>query len=308
MNDYSLNIDASKVYKQITDFIKTQVKEMGDDGVLVWFSGYVDSTIIAKMCFEALGKEAVKLIIKPQKLSDDHKEILDASINFLDLDDENIIRCDVEPMIKKFRSEELIPGSLREISLLNRPLSYSLLKGAAEYDLEERDFGMIGKASSSRDGLILRAITLARTRSRIQMAVAYYTAETENISLIGTVNKTELFTGLFTKWGQGHCSDLLPLGNLFRTQILQLAEYLEIPKTISSKRRSDLLPGIENKYIFFFDLTAFEVDTILILAVQGFSQDDIHKKLDISKKAIKKVIDFFNHAAYTREAPLIPKF
>jgi NAD+ synthase len=291
VNEYSLNIDASKVSKQIINFIGTQVKEKGDDGVLVWFSGYIDSTIITKMCFEALGKEAVKLIVKPQKLSTNHEEILESSIDFLNVADENIIRCDVEPMIKKFGSEKLIPGSVREISLLNRPLSYSLLKGAAEYDLEDKDFGMTGKTSSGRDGLIQRAITLARTRSRIQMAVAYFMAETENRSLVGTINKTELLTGLFTN-----------------TQILQLAEYLEIPKTISSKRRTDLLPGIENKYIFFFDLTAFEVDTILILVEQGISRDEIYNKLDISKKAIRKVINFFNHAAYTRGAPLFPKF
>ena len=308
MNKLSLNIDASKVSKRIINFIEAQVKEKGDDGVLVWFSGYIDSTIITKMCFEALGKEAVKLIIKPQKLSTNHKEILETSINYLKVADENISRCDVEPMIKKFGSEKLIPGSVREISLLNRPLSYSLLKGAAEYDIEDKDFGMTGKPSSGRDGLIQRAITLARTRSRIQMAVAYYMAETENRSLVGTINKTELLTGLFTKWGQGHCTDLMPLGYLFRTQIFQLAEYLEIPKTISSKRRTDLLPGIENKYIFFFNLTAFEVDTILILAEKGFSKDQIYEKLAISEKSIEKVIDFFNHAAHTRGDPLFPKF
>ena len=144
MNEYSLNIDAFKASKQIINFIETQVKERGDDGVLVWFSGYLDSTLIAKMCFEALGKETVKLIVKPQKLSRNHEEILETSVNFLKVADENIIRYDVEPMIKKFGSQKLIPGSVREISLLNRPLSYSLLKGAAEYDIEDKDFGMTG--------------------------------------------------------------------------------------------------------------------------------------------------------------------
>ena len=65
MKELDLNINASKVKKQITIFIETQVKERGDDGVLVWFSGYIDSTIIAKMCFESLGTDVVKLIIKP---------------------------------------------------------------------------------------------------------------------------------------------------------------------------------------------------------------------------------------------------
>jgi NAD+ synthase len=308
LNEFELNIDASSVNKQIISFIETQVKERGDDGVLVWFSGYIDSTTITKMCLEALGPDAVKLIIKPQKLSDNHDEILATSIEFLGVSEENIVRCDVEPMIKKFGSEKLVPGSIREISLLNRPLSYSLLKSAAEYEIEEKDFGMTSKTSSGRDDLIHRAISMAKTRSRFQMAVAYYIAETENRSLVGTINKTELLTGLFTKWGQGHCTDIMPLGNLFRTQILQLAEYLEIPDTISSKRRTDMLPGVENKYIFFFDLTAYEVDRILHLAVHGNSSEEIYDKTNLSKKAIEKVIDFYLHACYTRGAPLMPKF
>ncbi len=308
MNDFDLSIDASSVVKQITSFIETQVKERGDDGVLVWFSGYIDSTIIVKICLEALGLDAVKLIIKPQKLSDNHNEVLATSIEFLGIEEENITKCDVEPMIKKFGSEKLVPGSIREISLLNRPLSYSLLKGAAEYDLEEKDFGMTSKTSSGRDDLIHRAISLAKTRSRIQMAVAYYIAEIENRSLVGTINKTELLTGLFTKWGQGHCTDIMPLGNLFRTQILQLAEYLKIPNTISSKRRTDMLPGVDNKYIFFFNLNAYDVDRILQLAVNGNSKEEIYRKTSISRKAIDKVIDFYLHACYTRGGPLIPKF
>lgn len=307
MKELDLNIDASIVKKQITTFIETQLKEREDDGVLVWFSGYIDSTIIAKMCFEALGMDVVKLIIKPQKLSSNHKEILEISFDFLGIKEDSIIRCDIEPMIKKFGSEELVPGSIREISLLNRPLSYSLLKGAAGYDLEDKDFGMTGKTSSGRDDLIHRTISMEKTRSRIQMAVAYYFAEAENRTLIGTINKTELLTGLYTKWGQGHCTDLMPLGSLYRTQILQFAENLDIPSSISSKRRTDLLPGIENKYIFFFNLSAYDVDRILILTENGVSKQEIHSLTEISKKAIGKVLDFYQHAVYTRGAPMIPK-
>ena len=260
------------------------------------------------MCFEALGKDVVKLIIKPEKLSNNHKEILDTSFDFLGINEENIIRCDIEPMIKKFGSENLVPGSIKEISLLFHPLSYSLLKGAAGYDLEDKDFGMTGKTSSGRDDLIHQTISMEKTRSRIQMAFAYYFAEAENRTLIGTINKTELLTGLYTKWGQGHCTDLMPLGNLFRTQILKLAENLEIPKTISSKRRTDLLPGIENKYVFFFNLPAYDVDRILILAENGVPKQEIHSITEIPKKAIEKVLDFYQHAVYIRRAPMIPKF
>jgi NAD+ synthase len=50
----------------------------------------------------------------------------------------------------------------------------------------------------------------------------------------GTGNKTEIALGYFTKYGDGAC-DILPLGDLYKGEVRELARALEIPETIVSK-------------------------------------------------------------------------
>lgn len=71
-------------------------------------------------------------------------------------------------------------------------------------------------------------------KPRLRMITLYYFANKLNYLVVGTGNKTELMVGYFTKYGDGG-SDILPLGNLLKNQVRELAEYLRIPKKIISK-------------------------------------------------------------------------
>jgi NAD+ synthase len=302
-----ISAKADKIVAKIGNFIETSKEERGVDGVVILFSGYIDSTVITKIALDSLGESVVKLIIRSENIFDKHTDTLKNSIEYLGIAEENVVHCDVAPLMKKFLSDDLIPGHNREIPSLYQPLSYSLLKSSLIKELEGNTYGMVGKANSERERLIHKIIAHNKLRSRIQMAVAYLTAETENAFLLGTINKTEIQTGLFTKWGHGHCADIMPLGNLYRTQILQIADYLDIPSKIANLAKADLLPGIENKYQYFFKLSANEVDRILVRLENGLSEDEIHTQTLIDLKSIKKVIKYVGSAVYTRGAPLIPK-
>ncbi|MHA2245093.1 MAG: NAD(+) synthase [Candidatus Hodarchaeales archaeon] len=308
MKDLDISKDVGKIAKRIIHFIETSTNERGVEGVLILFSGYMDSTIVSKFALEALGEEAVKFLIRTNKFFDTQEDVLETSIEFLGVSEENIVRCDIEPMLKSFESKDLLHGqSVREIPSLYQPLSYSLLKNTAKKEIEEKTYSLVGKASSDREKWIRKIVSHNKFRSRLQMAVAYLTAETENLFLLGTINKTELSTGLFTKWGHGHCADLMPLGGLYRSQLFQLAEYLELPESIRNLSKADLIPGVENKYMYFFGLPAAQVDRILIRFRQGLSSTEISNDTGLSIDLIEKINTFHNSAAYTRQAPLIPK-
>jgi NAD+ synthase len=307
LKELDISADLARVKQSIIHFINNYVEERGFDGALVWFSGYLDSTIITKLTLEALGVESVKIMVRSEKYSDDHKKILANSIDYLKIDEEYIERCNINEIIKKFGSRTLVEGSIREIPLLYEPLSYSLLKTSVKNDIEGKTYGMVGKATSGREDLIHRILAHNKLRSRIQMTSAYFIAETENRCLIGTKNKTELLTGLFTKWGYGHCADLMPLGHLYRTQILQLAKYLDIPEMITTVSKADLLPGIENKYEYFFELSAFDVDKILVGLESGKSKKEISKVIGLNRDKIEKVHKYFVSSRYIKAAPLLLK-
>jgi len=77
----------------------------------------------------------------------------------------------------------------------------------------------------------------ANLKARIRMVLNYLVANLEHRLVLGTGNRTELLTGYFTKYGDG-AVDVLPIGDLYKTQVFQLARYLGIPKTIISKAPS----------------------------------------------------------------------
>ena len=62
LKELDISKDVSKITERIIHFIKTSKDERGVEGVLVLFSGYMDSTIISKLSLEALGEEAVKFL------------------------------------------------------------------------------------------------------------------------------------------------------------------------------------------------------------------------------------------------------
>jgi NAD+ synthase len=295
------------IIEKISQSIETSKEERGMDGVVILFSGYIDSTIIAKIAMDTLEEEKVQLLVRSESIFDEHTEALGISIDYLGISESNIVHCDVTPIIKPFSSDTLIPGRSREVPSLYKPLSYSLLKSSLIREIEGNTYDMVGKAESERERLLHKVIAHNKLRSRIQMAVAYLTAETENALLLGTINKTELLTGLFTKWGHGHCADIMPLGNLYRTQILQLADHLDIPSQIANKAKADLLPGIQNKYQYFFELNSFDVDRILVRLEHGLSIEEISNQTQIGTDSIEKVNQYFASSVYTRSAPLIPK-
>jgi len=66
------------------------------------------------------------------------------------------------------------------------------------------------------------------------MMALYYFANKLNYLVCGTGNKSELMAGYFTKHGDG-ATDILPLGDLLKTQVSKLAKELNIPQRIIDK-------------------------------------------------------------------------
>jgi len=86
--------------------------------------------------------------------------------------------------------------------------------------------------SANNDKLIL-----GNTAARIRMTILYRFANKFNLLVAGTGNKSELMTGYFTKYGDGGC-DMLPIGDLYKTEVKKLAKILNIPKNIINKAPS----------------------------------------------------------------------
>lgn len=84
-----------------------------------------------------------------------------------------------------------------------------------------------------------KSSSLARMniQARVRMTLLYHYANTQNAMVLGTGNKTELMLGYFTKHGDG-ATDILPIGNLYKTDVWEMSEYLGVPEVIVHKTAS----------------------------------------------------------------------
>ncbi len=78
------------------------------------------------------------------------------------------------------------------------------------------------------------ALANGNLKARIRMMLLYYHSNSMNRLVMGTGNKTELLVGYFTKYGDGGV-DVLPIGDLYKTHVREIAEYIGVPKNIIEK-------------------------------------------------------------------------
>ncbi len=79
-----------------------------------------------------------------------------------------------------------------------------------------------------------KRLALTNLKARLRMATLYYFANNLNYLVVGTGNKSEISVGYFTKYGDGGC-DILPLGDLLKTEVRELARVLELPEEIINR-------------------------------------------------------------------------
>jgi len=145
--------------------------------------------------------------------------------------------------------------------------------------------------------------TSGNIRPRIRMTVAYYFANKQRRMVMGTSNKTELLVGFFTKYGDGGV-DLMPLADLYKTQLRQLARHLKIPENIVEKPPSPgFYPGHTDEGELGIDYTT--LDLILYLWEKGSNASMIAEDLDISRSLVESVMRRVNANEHKRRLPLI---
>jgi NH3-dependent NAD+ synthetase len=90
----------------------------------------------------------------------------------------------------------------------------------------------------------------------------YYHAELRDFAVIGTPQKNEHDQGFFVKYGDS-AMDVQPIGHLYKTQVYQLADFLNIPRAIRQRPpTSDTYSAASTQEEFFFRLPFALMDLI----------------------------------------------
>ena len=73
--------------------------------------------------------------------------------------------------------------------------------------------------------------------ARCRMIILFDMAKRTNQLVLGTSNRSEMMMGYFTKFGDGAC-DVVPIVNLYKTQVRELARIIGIPEDFITKAPS----------------------------------------------------------------------
>ncbi|MFC1942167.1 NAD(+) synthase [Chloroflexota bacterium] len=80
----------------------------------------------------------------------------------------------------------------------------------------------------------LNQLAQANLKARLRMLTLYYIANQLQYMVVGSSNRSEIAIGYFTKYGDGGV-DIMPLGNLVKGQVRELANFLGVPRSIIDK-------------------------------------------------------------------------
>ncbi len=145
----------------------------------------------------------------------------------------------------------------------------------------------LGKANKSAE---------INLKPRIRMMINYYYANSLNRLVAGTGNKSEISIGYFTKYGDGGV-DFQPIGDIYKTEIFQFAEYLGVPeKIIRKKPTAGLFVGQTDEDEI--GMSYAELDEILKMIEKGIRMDD---------EKFQRVLKLVKGSEHKRRLPPIPK-
>ncbi len=108
-----------------------------------------------------------------------------------------------------------------------------------------------------------------------------------------------------TKYGDGGV-DFLPIGDLYKTEVFELAKFLGVPEKIIKKKPSAGL-WIGQTDEEEMGITYQKLDIILKALEKGYKPEDIPKDFDVSERDVRKVLEMIEKSKHKREFPPIVK-
>jgi NAD+ synthase len=149
------------------------------------------------------------------------------------------------------------------------------------------------------------ALRKGNKMARERMCLLYdYSAENRAL-VIGTSNKTELLLGYGTIFGD-LASAINPIGDLYKSQIWQLAEYLDVPKEIIEKPPSaDLWIGQTDEDELGY--TYEEIDKLLYHVIDLRYPEELLLDLGYTTKTINDIKLKIQKNQFKRRPPVIAK-
>ncbi len=285
-------------------------------GAVIGISGGIDSSVCLALAVKALGPEKVFGIMMPEKdSSPDSLELADKLAKVFRV--ETIVE-NISSALEGFRCYERRDEATKRVFPEFDPSIHKMKIGIKESGLYSNlpplfyitIIDQPGNEKTERlpanEFRIIMAASDFKQRSR--MSILYYHAERLHYAVVGTPNKHEENQGFFVKYGDGG-ADVMPIAHLYKTQVYQLADYLNIPREIIDRTpTTDTYSAEQTQEEFFFQLPFKQMDLLWYAYENKY---DLKEVTDVVGKSVEEVEKIFSNfkrkqstTEYLRMAPI----
>jgi NAD+ synthase len=249
----------NEIVKKLRDDVFHELKRFG---AIVGISGGIDSSVCLALATKAFGPDKVRGIIMPEKDSNTESEWLarDLAAKF----GIEVIKEDLTQILSGFncyeRRDEAVKRIFPDFDPLTWKMKINIKQSNVFSNLPPVFFlTLIDKDGNSKEQVLpvqeyLQIVAASNFKQRSRMTMLYYHAELNHYCVIGTPNKHEHQQGFFVKYGDGG-ADVMPIVNLYKTQVYQLAKYLEVPEEIINRTpTTDTYTAEQTQEEFFYQM------------------------------------------------------
>jgi NAD+ synthase len=317
-NQNILEIDAKAEIDRIVQTLRDcVVKVMHKRGAVLGVSGGVDSSLTLALCVRAFSSEHVTALLLPDKDSNPASEVLARQVA-KHLGIEPILE-NITPTLEGFGCYSRRDVAIRRVfPEYNAAAGYKAKIVLPANILNENTLNVFsltiitpsGEEKTQRlaasDYLQIEAASNFKQRTR--MSMIYYYAERQNYAVIGTANRDELEQGFFVKYGDGGV-DIQPIAHLYKTQVYQLAKYLDILEEVLQRiPTTDTYSALQTQEEFFFRLPFATLDLLCYAKEHTIPLAEVSAVLGLTEEQIKRVYDDLDQKERTTQYLRMPPF
>jgi NAD+ synthase len=308
--DIILINDVEAVVNKIVQKLKEDlVKKLKRRGGVVGISGGIDSSVTLALAVKALGPENLLGIMLPeQDSSPDSKQL---ALELAEKFNVKTIEENITDALTGFRCYQRRDEAVQQVFPEYNPQTFKMKIGVKQTGLYNNlppvfSLTIIDAEGKEKTTVLpakeyLQIVAASNFKQRSRMSMLYYHAESLHYAVIGTPNKHEVEQGFFVKYGDGG-ADIMPIGNLYKTQVYQLAEYLEIPKEIIERTpTTDTYTAEQTQEEFFYQLPFDKMDRLWYGFENGYSADEVGKAMNMPAADVKKIFRNFERKRTTTE-------
>jgi NAD+ synthase len=295
---------------QITTKLKNDiVVNLRKSGGVVGISGGIDSSVTLALLAKALGSERVIGIMLPEK--DSSSESKHLALKLADKFSIKAIEENITDALEGFNCYKRRDEAVNRVFPEYDPATFKMKIGINQSGLNQNlpPFFMLtivdqdGKQKSQIILLreYLQIVASSNFKQRARMSMLYYHAEINNYAVIGTPNKHEVEQGFFVKYGDS-AADVMPIAHLYKSQVYQIAEYLEIPREIINRTpTTDTYTAEQTQEEFFFQMPYQELDLFWYGYENNYPPEEVGQVLGKSAEEVELIYKNFRRKQKTTE-------